>query len=208
MKRTRRGYVVCGGCLRHVQLVSFDGTESCPFCATRVDVNAAGSAVTASSAGGTRSGVLFAALLGAASMGCGTSQTSDPPPAEDAQDPGTDGSTDVAERDLVDEPMPAPEYGLPADVDIDGGRPDTGTDTIDEDVPVEPLYGMPAEDVIEPDVPAEPPYGIPPMPDASDDDIEDPMPQPEYGLPPEDDEDVIEPPAEPLYGMPSDFDAE
>lgn len=208
MRRTRRGYVVCGGCHRHVQLALFDGTESCSFCGTRVDANAAGQAPSAARAGGPRSAFVFAALLGASSVGCGTAEEKDPvqdsgpdlieddisidalygaPPDVDDDattdaDPVDTGPPDVR-PDIVDEDIPAePLYGGPPEDIFEDTRPDI----IDEEIPAEPLYGMPAEDVIDDDVPAEPPYGIPPMPDAWDDeDIEDPMPMPEYGLPPE-----------------------
>lgn len=144
-----------------MQLTVFDGSEACPFCNTRIAENAAGRTPGAAQAGGARSALLLAALvgLGAADAGCGSSEETDPTPSEDVvNDTASDTETDS----------------------------EVGEDTILPDVPPVDVYGLPP-DVIDDDTPTEPPYGIPPMPDADDDtDIEDPIPAPEYGVPADD----------------------
>jgi hypothetical protein len=192
MRRTRGGFVVCGGCLRHVRLQAFDGSEDCPFCGTRIDVNAAGRAVQPAQAGAGRGAVVLAALLGVSAAACGTEEEpaggDDTGVVEDV--PGIDAMyggppLDASEDALVEEDVPAADaYGLPPDSAF-------------EDVPVAPPYGIPAPDAASPDASTDediipdpipqPEYGLPFDPDAgTDDDIEEPIPAPEYGAPPDD----------------------
>lgn len=141
MRRTHRGFVVCGGCHRHVQLILFDGTESCTFCGTRVEANAAGEAPSAARAGGPRSALVFAALLGASAVGCGTSEARYVTPDAGAVRTAGDTSVDAPDGTRHD----AGTHAAPDAGAVDAGRRDVRGRFVDTYNPAQPLYGAPPD---------------------------------------------------------------
>jgi hypothetical protein len=111
MRRTRGGFVVCGGCLRHVRLLAFDGSESCPFCARRIDGNAAGRGVRPAQAGAGRGAVVLTALLGLGGGACAPDEAVEGPTEIE---PSSEGSGELTPIYIDDETL-APEYGGPGD---------------------------------------------------------------------------------------------